>query len=155
MKRRLTVSFGAISLLCLTSVLGACSSNSAEPVSAPSGEVSTATYAIPQDVQDTYFKAICTGSGLKLGMGGTFDDATKTCTDPSGTKTTQTKGLAGLLSSTPDEMRSSIQFMIVQMGNPVAGCPTADEFNTVVDLTITNTCVVSAMKAMSVFMTAE
>ena len=155
MKRRLTVSFGAISLLCLTSVLGACSSNSAEPVSAPSGEVSTATYAIPQDVQDTYFKAICTGSGLKLGMGGTFDDATKTCTDPSGTKTTQTKGLEGLLSSTPDEMRSSIQFMIVQMGNPVAGCPTADEFNTVVDLTITNTCVVSAMKAMSVFMTSE
>ncbi|MEI7453650.1 MAG: hypothetical protein WCK04_05435 [Actinomycetes bacterium] len=170
MKRVLTVSVGAVSLLCLTGALGACSSNSADPVSAPTTEMSSdsgssqleetgsigaATYTVSQDVQDTYFKAICTGSVMKLGIGGSFDDATRTCTDASGVKTTQTRGLAGLLSSTPDEMRSSIQFMIVQMGDPVAGCPTADEFNTVVDLTITNTCVVNAMKAMSVFMTAE
>jgi len=170
MKRGLPLSIGAVVLVCLTGALAGCSSNSSEPSSAPSTEVSSdlevaqpeatvssgaATYVVAQDVQDTYYKAICSGPGTKLGMGGTFDDATKTCTDPSGNQTTQTEGLAALLRSTPDEMRSSTQFMVVQVGKPVTGCPTADEYNTVADLTITNECVENAMKALSVFMTSK
>jgi hypothetical protein len=169
MKRGLPLSIGAVVLVCLTCALGGCSSNSSEPSSAPSTEASpdsgvaqpeatvssgVATYTVPQDVQDTYFNAICIGPGSKLGMGGTFDEVTKTCTDPSGNQTTQADGLAALLRSTPDEMRSSTQFMVVQVGKPVAGCPTADEYNTVADLTITNSCVENAMMALSVYLTS-
>ena len=145
MRRWLKVSVTAMAVVTVVSGVSGCSSTEGD---------ASATYRVSQEIQDAYYKAICTGSAIKLGMGGTFDDATQTCTDPGGVKTTQTKGLAALLSSTPDGMRASIQFMVVQMDAPVADCPTADEFNTVVDLAITNTCVENAMLAMSAFMSS-
>ena len=169
MKHAIRYSLAAVSLFSAMLVVSGCSTNSAAPASSASADSSVdagatdtssatgagaITYTVSQEVQDTYFKAICVGPGMKLGMGGTFDAATKTCTDPSGVKTTQSQGLAALLRSTPDEMRSSTQFMVVQVDKPVAGCSTADEYSTVVDLTITNACVENAMIAMSEFMTS-
>jgi len=107
---------------------------------------------VPRDVQVAYYKAICTGSGAKLGIGGTFDDAAETCTAPDGSVTDASSGVLNLLASDAEQMRQSTQFMVTQVGVPVEGCPTPEEYNTSVDLTISNDCVIAAMKAVTTYM---
>ncbi len=102
---------------------------------------------IPRDVQVAYVKAICTAPGSKFGFGGTFNDATQKCLTANGMESDVDFGMRGLLANDAEQMRQSTQFMVTQAGVPVDGCPTVEEYTTVVDLTITNDCVIAAMKA--------
>ena len=161
MPTRMKIAALVLSSAGMISAISGCSSTSSSTDSASQVQTSTdvsatstetANYNVPANVLTDYFKAICEGPGTKLGMGGKYDASTATCTDSNGTATTQDSGLSGLLSSTPDQMLTSIQMMVVQVGEPVADCPTADEFNTVTDLTITDTCVEHALAAMTKYM---
>ena len=165
MPTRIKIAALMLSSVGMISAISGCSSNSSSTDSASQVQTSkdvsaegtatsteTANYNVPANVLADYFKAICEGPGTKLGMGGKYDASTATCTDSNGTATTQDSGLSGLLSSTPDQMLTSIQMMVVQVGEPVADCPTAEEFNTVTDLTITDTCVEHALVAMTKYM---
>lgn len=151
----------------LVAALAGCSSSSSSAMasaapsfvasSAPASEGSTfgepsGLWDIPRDVQVAYFKAICTAPGSKLGLGGTFDDATGKCRTPNDMESDVDFGVRGLLASDAEQMRQSTQFMVTQVGVPVEGCPTPEEYSTVVDLTITNDCVIAAMKALATYL---
>ncbi len=132
--------------------LSACSSSSSSQASAPevsadSSLTPAGVWDVPREVQVAYVKALCTASGAKFGLGGTFDDAAETCTTPDGKSSDVDSWLAPLLASDARQMLQSTQMMIVQVGVPVEGCPTPEEYNTVVDLTVTNDCVIAALKA--------
>ena len=125
--------------------------------SAPASEESTfgepsGLWDIPREVQVAYYKAICTAPGTKLGISGTFNDATEKCLSPNGMESDVDFGVRGLLANNLDQMRQSTQSMVAQVGLPVADCPTLEDYSTVVDLTITNDCVISAMKALTTFL---
>lgn len=160
-KKSVAIGFALVALVGLTS---ACSSSSpstdadtaATMPGAPSSETgansTTLNYQVPDAVMTAYFQAICEGSTVKLGMGGTYDSAASTCTDGMGTVTTKSSVVESLLGSTPDQMLNSIQMMVVQVGSPVAECPTAHDFNIKTDLIITDSCVENALTAMSKYM---
>lgn len=160
-KKSVAIGFALVTLVGLTS---ACSSSSTSPEAAPAAIMSqapstdtgasstTLNYQVPDAVMTDYFQAICEGSTAKLGMGGTYDSAASTCTDAMGTVTTKASVVETLLGSTPDQMLSSIQMMVVQVGSPVTDCPTALDFNTKTDLTVTDSCVENALTAMTKYM---
>jgi hypothetical protein len=104
---------------------------------------------IPRDVQVAYFKAICTAPAEKFGYAGTYDDSTGTCLTSNDMESDLDFVMRGLLASDEEQMLQSTQFMVTQVGVPVEGCPTLEEYTTVADLTITNDCVIAAMRALS------
>ena len=132
----------------------ASTSASVQPSSAataPSAAQASA-YDIPANVQVQYYKAICEGSPAKLGLGGTFDQSSNTCTDGLGKTSTVSQGLASLLSSTPDQMAQSIQMMLAQLNAPVGQCPTLHDFNTKTNVSVSNACVVASIQAFAAYM---
>ena len=161
--KSVTISLSLVSLVGITS---ACSSSpssdsSAGPTSAATTGAGVAdaaigsnsvNYQVPDSVVTEYFQAICEGSTTKLGMGGKFDTASSSCTDGMGAVTTKASVVSSLLGSTPDQMIHSIQMMVAQVGAPVTDCPTSQDFNTITDLTITDSCVENALIAMTKFM---
>ena len=156
----------SLALVSLVGITSACSSSpssdtSAEPTSAAMTDVGVAdaasgstsvNYQVPDSVITEYFQAICEGSTSKLAIGGTYDATAQSCTDSMGAVTTKASVVSSLLGSTPDQMINSIQMMVAQVGSPVADCPTSQDFNTITDLTITDSCVENALIAMTKFM---
>lgn len=112
----------------------------------------TGLWEIPRDVQVAYFKAICTAPGTKFGYAGTFNEATGKCLTSSGMESDVDFVMRKFLASDADQMLQSTQFMIAQIGVPVEGCPTLEEYSTVVGLTVTNECVVAALQAMTTYL---
>lgn len=141
-------------------LVGCSSASNSEPnavmssarASEESATVPEGVWDVPREVQVAYVKALCTASGAKFGLGGTFDDASETCTTPDGKSSDVDSWLAPLLASDARQMLQSTQMMIVQVGVPVEGCPTPEEYNTVVDLTVTNDCVIAALKAETAYL---
>jgi hypothetical protein len=123
-----------------------------EPASQESSTVPAGVWDVPREVQVAYVKALCTASGAKFGLGGTFDDATQICTTPDGKSSDVDSWIGSLLSSDARQMLQSTQMMVVQVGVPVEGCPTPEEYNTVSDLTVTNDCVIAALKAETAYL---
>lgn len=60
--------------------------------------------------------------------------------------------MRNLLASDAEQMRQTTQFMVGQIGVAVQGCPTPEEYNTVVGLTVTNDCVIAALKALTTYL---
>lgn len=112
----------------------------------------TGLWEIPRDVQVAYFTAICTAPATKFGYAGTFNQATGKCLTSSDMESDVDFVMRNFLASDADQMRQSTQFMIAQIGVPVEGCPTLEEYNTVVGLTVTNECVVAALQAMTTYL---
>lgn len=123
----------------------------------PSDPVSTETtfgkpsglWDIPRNVQVDYFKAICTAPAERFGYAGTYDESTGTCLTSNDMESDVDFLMRGLLASDARQMLQSTQMMVAQVGVPVEGCPTLEEYTTVADLTITNDCVIAAMKALT------
>jgi hypothetical protein len=112
----------------------------------------TGLWEIPRDVQVAYFTAICTAPATKFGYAGTFNQATGKCLTSSDMESDVDFVMRNFLASDTDQMRQSTQFIIAQVGVPVEGCPTLEEYNTVVGLTVTNECVVAALQAMTTYL---
>lgn len=125
---------------------------SSAPASEQSASVPVGVWDVPREVQVAYVKALCTASGAKFGLGGTFDDAAEMCTTPDGKLSDVDSWIGPLLASDARQMLQSTQMMIVQVGVPVEGCPTPEEYNTVVDLAVTNDCVIAALKAETAYL---
>ena len=125
--------------------------------SAPASEGSTfgeptGLWEIPREVQAAYFKAICTAPATKFGYAGTFNNGTGKCLTSSDMESDVDFVMRKFLASDAEQMRQSTQFMVTQVGVPVEGCPTFEEFNTVVGLTVTNECVVAALQVMATYL---
>ncbi len=112
----------------------------------------TGLWEIPRAVQVAYFAAICTAPGTKLGYAGTFNKVTGKCLTSSGMESDVDFVMRKFLASDADQMLQSTQFMVNEVGVPVTGCPTPEEYNTVVGLTVTNECVVAALQAMTTYL---
>jgi hypothetical protein len=133
------------------------SQSSAPPAAAPSEAADSETtfgkpsglWDIPRNVQVDYFKAICTAPAEKFGYAGTYDESTGTCLTSNDMESDVDFLMRGLLASDARQMLQSTQMMVAQVGVPVEGCPTLEEYTTVADLTITNDCVIAAMKALT------
>ena len=148
MSLRLKTVLISMSLLALTGLTSACSSSTSSQEMVPA----TVNYQVSDAVLTEYFQAICEGSTAKLAIGGTYDAAAQSCTDSLGTVSTQQAFVDSFVGSTPGQMVQSIQMMVAQVGTPVTDCPTSQDFNTIVDLTITDSCVENALIAMTQFM---
>jgi hypothetical protein len=148
MSLRLKTVLISMSLLALTGLTSACSSSTSSQEMVPA----TVNYQVSDAVLTEYFQAICEGSTAKLAIGGTYDAAAQSCTDSLGTVSTKQAFVDSFVGSTPGQMVQSIQMMVAQVGTPVTDCPTSQDFNTIVDLTITDSCVENALTAMTQFM---
>ncbi|MGI9137290.1 MAG: hypothetical protein ACR2JS_09585 [Candidatus Nanopelagicales bacterium] len=142
-----------------TSSASSMSETSSSPVTAstPVSEGSTfgeptGLWDIPRDVQAAYFTAICMAPATKFGYAGTFNQATGKCLTSNDMESDVDFVMRRILASDAEQMRQSTQFMVTQVGVPVEGCPTLEEYNTVADLTVTNECVIAAMKALTAYL---
>jgi len=158
MSLRIKTAAASLSLLALAGLTSACTSSSTSQEAVPTPETSsvespaTVNYQVADAVLTEYFQAICEGSTAKLAIGGTYDAAAQSCTDSMGTVSTKQAFVDSFVGSTPGQMVQSIQMMVAQVGTPVTDCPTSQDFNTIVDLTITDSCVENALIAMTQFM---